>query len=80
MRVVLIGSVWPGFWASGAWDVGLTRTILDPVLSSLLSVKKASKLRLRGSEPLVAQTGQRPWLRRGWVILPATVGYYSKTN
>ncbi len=46
----------------------------------MLPVMEASNLRLHGSEPPVARTGQNPWLRPGWKILPTRIGYCSNTN
>ncbi len=31
-------------------------------------------------EPPVARTGQNPWLRHEWKILPTRIGYYSNTK
>ncbi len=60
--------------------VGLTRSIIGPLLPSLFPVKGASKYRPHGSETPVARTGHHLWLRPGWKILPTRIGYCSNTN
>ncbi len=60
--------------------VGLTRSTTRPLLPFLMPVKGASTKCPHNSEPLEARTGQDPWLRPGWKILPTRIGYCSNIN
>ncbi len=61
-------------------SVGLTRNTLNPMVPYKFPVKGASKQHPHGSEPPVARTGQHPWLRAGWKVLPIRIGYCSNGN
>ncbi len=50
------------------------------LLPPLFRVKGSSKQRMHGSKPPVARTGQHPWLRSGYKILPTRIGYGSNTS
>ncbi len=62
------------------WLVDLTRSITSLILSSLFAVKEVGKLSPHCCESSVARTGQHPWLRPGWKIVPIRVGYHSNTK
>ncbi len=59
---------------------GLTRSTIRPLLPFVCPVTGAGKTRPRGREHPVAWTGQHPWLRLGWKILPTRIGYFSNTS
>ncbi len=60
--------------------VGLTRTIVRPLLPAPSSQLRKQATTSAWSEPPVTQTGQHPWFHLGMKTLPTRIGYCPNTK